>query len=87
MAFGAEVNDITNVFDQTALSLAVIDHPNLDIAKFLLRKGAKILGSNDWPMILGRILIYHIKRSFENVYSRLRKHDMFHNTIASLNVR
>lgn len=39
--FGSQVKNTNNAFEQTALSLAVIEYPNADIAKFLLRKGAR----------------------------------------------
>lgn len=51
---GAEVDDTSNVFGQTVLSLAVIEYPNAQIANFLLRKGAQETVHRDMPIILGK---------------------------------
>lgn len=49
---GANINDCVSVFDVTPLSIAVIDQPSMPIAKFLLRKGAKLHEQKEFPLFL-----------------------------------
>lgn len=54
VSFGSIVNNTDNIFDQTVLSLAIIEYPNIDIAKYLLRKGARLKGSKQLPVVIGK---------------------------------
>ncbi|CAH1156127.1 unnamed protein product [Phaedon cochleariae] len=49
---GGQVNGLSNCFDVTPLAIAAIDSPSMIITRYLLRKGAVLSGSKQFPLLL-----------------------------------